>query len=96
MPSPPPTNSDNAPQEAPHRLVCGRCKHTLEEVYPTRALADEHADEHATTAHAGEGPVVVLAVPVPFLESEAEAALEIAVGAQRRIDARSEDDASTT
>lgn len=68
----------------PHQLVCGLCEAILEEIYPTRAKADQAADRHAAEVHPGRHGVIVLALRPRILKTRPDEVLSIAIDAQHR------------
>lgn len=84
-------NAD-APDEEPgadaeKRLVCGICEELLEATYGSQQAAEDAADEHKRAEHGGPEEAVVVPVSSMLVEMEGEdGVVEIAVGAQERLD----------
>lgn len=76
---------DGPKPEEEQRLVCGACQAFLDGPYPSKAFADQAADEHAIEVHGDEGRVVVIPFPAPVVEEREGIALSIAVVTQRQL-----------
>lgn len=79
------SDPDGQEPEEEQRLACGACAAFLDGPYPTKAAADEAADEHAIDVHGEEGRVVVIPFPAPVVEEREGIALSIAVVTQRQL-----------
>lgn len=71
------------------RLVCGVCQRLLSGTYGSHAEAEQAADEHQRAEHPDVQEVVVVPVSTWLVEEEgAESVVDIATGAQQRLEDR--------